>query len=113
MLLAAETRLDLAAEPRVKPGPTSQPPTASHPLFWAGYMLVDSGAPGAPADIPAEADEPPAEKAADADKDAAPPPPAEPPEGAAEAGRRRSSRAAGRQCRRRPPGCRPTPPSRP
>ncbi|MEX0678811.1 MAG: CHAT domain-containing protein [Pirellulales bacterium] len=43
--LASETPLEPDREPRVKaaaPGRTAA--KASHPFFWAGYMLVDSGA---------------------------------------------------------------------
>jgi len=44
-LVTADARLDLEAEPRIKRTITDQPPKADHPFFWAGYMLVDSGAP--------------------------------------------------------------------
>jgi CHAT domain-containing protein len=43
LLLAADSRIDLEAEPRVKRSRTVDPPKASHPFFWSGYMLVDSG----------------------------------------------------------------------
>jgi CHAT domain-containing protein len=38
-----ETPLDLDREPRVKRSPGSDAPTARHPLFWSGYMLIDTG----------------------------------------------------------------------
>ena len=43
MMLTSESRLDLEAEPRVQPTPVDSPPKASHPFFWAGCMLIDSG----------------------------------------------------------------------
>jgi hypothetical protein len=49
VLLTADTRLNLAAEPRlkaeprVKPAPGAEAPRANHPFFWAGYLLIDSG----------------------------------------------------------------------
>ena len=45
VLLAMDSRLNFESEPRVKHGPTDEAPKASHPFFWAGYMLVDSGTP--------------------------------------------------------------------
>ena len=42
--VVAASRLNLDAEPRIKPAPTDDPPRAGHPFFWAGYLLVDSGA---------------------------------------------------------------------
>jgi len=44
VLLAAATRLNLEAEPRIKDA-ADETPRAVHPFFWAGYMLIDSGAP--------------------------------------------------------------------
>jgi hypothetical protein len=38
-----DSRLNLEAEPRVKRTASDDPPKASHPFFWAGYMLVDCG----------------------------------------------------------------------
>ena len=36
--------LEMEAEPRLKKTTTgADPPLAEHPLFWAAYMLVDSG----------------------------------------------------------------------
>ena len=43
MTLTNETRLNLDAEPRVEHAPIDDVPKASHPFFWAGYMLIDSG----------------------------------------------------------------------
>jgi len=43
VLVVTDSRLDLDAEPRVKQAATPDPPKATHPFFWAGYMLVDSG----------------------------------------------------------------------
>ena len=46
-----DSRVNFTAEPRVKRTPNDEAPKASHPFFWAGYMLVDSGA------VPRESDE--------------------------------------------------------
>jgi len=44
VLLAWETPLDAAQEPRLKRlAEGVEPPGANHPFFWAGYMLVDTG----------------------------------------------------------------------
>ncbi len=43
VLVVADSRLDITAEPRIKRAVTVDPPKASHPFFWAGYLLVDSG----------------------------------------------------------------------
>jgi hypothetical protein len=43
ILLCIESPLNLDAEPRLSRTPGDEPPKASHPLFWAGYMLIDSG----------------------------------------------------------------------
>jgi hypothetical protein len=44
VLLAMDSRVNLSGEPRVKRSPTDDDaPKASHPFFWAGYMLIDSG----------------------------------------------------------------------
>ncbi len=43
VFLAASSKLNLEAEPRVKRAVVTNPPAANHPFFWAGYMLVDSG----------------------------------------------------------------------
>ena len=43
VLVVTDSRLDVAAEPRVQRVATTEPPKATHPFFWSGYMLVDSG----------------------------------------------------------------------
>jgi hypothetical protein len=43
VFLAAASRVDCEAEPRVKNSVTEKPPKANHPFFWASYMLVDPG----------------------------------------------------------------------
>jgi hypothetical protein len=44
VLLARETPLDVSQEPRLKKlDDTGEPPPASHPFFWAGYLVVDTG----------------------------------------------------------------------
>jgi tetratricopeptide (TPR) repeat protein len=48
VLVTADTRLDLDAEPRVKRTATDEAPKGDHPFFWAGYMLIDSGEPDKP-----------------------------------------------------------------
>jgi hypothetical protein len=69
-LLTSETRLDLTAEPRVVADANTDAPKAEHPLFWAGYMLIDSG-------VYAEGETPPAPGEKVVDKaPAAPPEPA-------------------------------------
>jgi hypothetical protein len=45
VLLASDREIDPAVEPRVDHDAAKAPPSASHPFFWAGYMLVDSGTP--------------------------------------------------------------------
>ena len=43
-LLARENPLDQAHEPRLKRSEeTGDMPTADHPFFWAGYLVVDTG----------------------------------------------------------------------
>jgi hypothetical protein len=42
-LLARESPLDAQNEPRLKGlEEVGEPPTANHPFFWAGYLLVDT-----------------------------------------------------------------------
>jgi len=42
--IAADTEVEVDREPRLKKnGAAGEAPKASHPFFWAGYMLVDSG----------------------------------------------------------------------
>jgi hypothetical protein len=55
VLLTMDSRVNFPAEPRVKRTTADEAPKASHPFFWAGYMLVDSGA------VPRESDEEPNE----------------------------------------------------
>jgi hypothetical protein len=43
VLVVTDSRLDLEAEPRIKRSATADAPKATHPFFWAGPMLVDSG----------------------------------------------------------------------
>jgi hypothetical protein len=44
VLLARESTLDPALEPRLKRAEKlEEAPTANHPFFWAGYLLVDTG----------------------------------------------------------------------
>ncbi len=44
VMLARETPLDAAQEPRLKRlDEMAEPPGADHPFFWAGYLLVDTG----------------------------------------------------------------------
>jgi hypothetical protein len=43
-LLAREAPLDLSREPRLqRADDTGDLPTADHPFFWAGYLLIDTG----------------------------------------------------------------------
>jgi hypothetical protein len=50
-LLAREAPIDVSREPRLKRSDeTGEMPTADHPFFWAGYLLVDTGP--RPADAP-------------------------------------------------------------
>jgi len=56
VLLTMDAKLDLETEPRLKRAAVDEPPRASHPFFWAGYMLVDCGPPPAKHEpLPAEA----------------------------------------------------------
>lgn len=43
VLVVTDSRLDLDAEPRLKRVAAADPPKATHPFFWSGYMLLDSG----------------------------------------------------------------------
>ena len=45
--LARSAPLDPTTEPRLKGVTEGQIPSAGHPFFWAGYMLIDSSAPPA------------------------------------------------------------------
>ena len=44
VLLLSESELVPDREPRVDPEGLDAPLTGSHPFFWAGYVLVDTGA---------------------------------------------------------------------
>jgi CHAT domain-containing protein len=44
VFLVANTQLNLETEPRIKPTAGEEVPKANHPFFWAGYLLVDTGA---------------------------------------------------------------------
>jgi CHAT domain-containing protein len=44
VMLATEAPLDPDMEPRLKLKATDEAPTAANPFFWAGYLLVDTGA---------------------------------------------------------------------
>jgi CHAT domain len=56
--LAMELPIDPVEEPRVKAGKEDPALTAAHPMFWSGYLLIDTGAPVAEeaGKEPAEAD---------------------------------------------------------
>jgi tetratricopeptide (TPR) repeat protein len=43
--VVSEERVNFETEPRIKHNGSEEAPRASHPFFWAGYMLVDSGSP--------------------------------------------------------------------
>ncbi len=45
VLLVADAPVNPTLEPRLKIGALEEPPRASHPFFWAGYLLVDTGTP--------------------------------------------------------------------
>jgi CHAT domain-containing protein len=77
VLLAMDSRLSFDSTPRLKHGPTDEAPKASHPFFWAGYMLVDSSAPPEDADAAADG---PVIKLKKPDKPPAVQPPEEPTE---------------------------------
>jgi hypothetical protein len=68
--LGRELPLDASQEPRLKKlDDTAEAPKASHPFFWAGYMLLDTGTNPAPAsenvaDAKTPVTEKPAEKPA-------------------------------------------------
>lgn len=51
-LLVAGSRLNLQAEPRLARSAIEDPPRASHPFFWAGYLLIDPGTVPQPVDQP-------------------------------------------------------------
>ena len=49
VLVVTDSRLNPDGEPRLKKEAVDDPPKASHPFFWAGYLLIDPGSP-APTD---------------------------------------------------------------
>jgi hypothetical protein len=63
-LLARESPLDAAREPRLKRSDeTGESPTADHPFFWAGYLLADnSPRAAAEGELPPEEGEAPADE---------------------------------------------------
>ena len=58
-LLVARSRLDIAGEPRIKEATDVEIIRGSHPFFWGGMMLVDSG------EVPQAAEEKPEGQAPD------------------------------------------------
>jgi hypothetical protein len=67
-LLAREAPLDATREPRLKRSDeTGEAPTADHPFFWAGYMLVDNSPPAVAleGEMPVEGDAEPNGEPAD------------------------------------------------
>lgn len=53
--LFTDSELDHSAEPRIQDKLIDQPIKASHPFFWAGYMLIDSGSEPVVDEVEAEA----------------------------------------------------------
>lgn len=45
VVLAQGAPVLVEQEPRIKASSNDEPPTAGHPFFWAGYLLLDTGAP--------------------------------------------------------------------
>ena len=43
VILTASSRLNPAAEPRIRRSVGGNIPMANHPFFWAGYLLIDPG----------------------------------------------------------------------
>ena len=88
-LLAREAPLDASREPRLKRSDeTGELPTADHPFFWAGYLLVDTGPRPEPVETPepAKPDDAKGKDAASADQ--------------ANAARRRRGRSTGEELHR-------------
>jgi hypothetical protein len=57
VMLAREAPLDISREPRLKRSDDKvELPTADHPFFWAGYVLVDTGTRPGQEEQPAKAD---------------------------------------------------------
>lgn len=80
VLVAVDTRLQLDTEPRIQRVLEEDPPKATHPFFWAGYLLIDRGVlPERAEPAPEAAADPPVLKlkpAEEAPPPAAPLPPA-------------------------------------
>jgi hypothetical protein len=74
VFLAANTPITLEAEPRIKASAGEDLPKATHPFFWAGYLLVDTGAEARRPDAQPEALPAKPDADAAAPKDAAPGP---------------------------------------
>jgi hypothetical protein len=73
VMLSMDSPIDPELEPRLKLKANDEPPSAESPFFWAGYLLVDTGAvPKATEDDAAEA--PVVVKKKPRQKKAAPPP---------------------------------------
>ena len=65
VFLAAGSRLNLEAEPRIARAAVDEAPKANYPFFWAGYMLIDSGTGPEGPDVPVielKPDRPPVRK---------------------------------------------------
>ena len=74
VMLTVDSRLNLDAEPRIKRAASDETPKASNPFFWAGFMLVDSGAASEkPAAKPEKPAAKPAKPAAEPEKPEAKP----------------------------------------
>ena len=43
-MLASDTQLNPAQEPRLNKVGITDAPKADHPFFWSGYLLADTGA---------------------------------------------------------------------
>ncbi len=69
VLVTADSRLSLEAEPRIKKAAVDDPPRGNHPFFWSGYLLVDRGQ--KPEVVEDDDDDLPVVK----EKEEAPPPP--------------------------------------
>lgn len=53
VIVVAENRLNLDAEPRIKKTAGDEAPKGNHPFFWASCMLVDPGSPLSASDLEA------------------------------------------------------------
>jgi len=45
VIVVAENKINLDAEPRIKKGVGDEAPKGNHPFFWASCMLIDPGPP--------------------------------------------------------------------